>query len=118
MSDDMIILTRTFDFLAWLLPKSERFPKIYRQTAVRRLMDAALGFQESLFDAMSQGGSTRQKYLRTADANLNKVRLYLRLAHHWQWLNDGQYRHASVMVAEIGQLLGGWIRQSKDGPKP
>ncbi len=106
----MVILTRTFDLLAWLLPKVERFPRLYRQTVVQRMMDAALDFQEALFDAQSQGGSTRQKHLRSADAALNKLRFYLRLAHHWKWLNDGQYRHVSALVAELGRLLGAWIK--------
>ena len=110
MKDEMVILTRTFDLLAWLLPKAEQFPRVYRQTVVRRMMNAALDFQEALFDAQSQGGSTRQRHLRAADAALNKLRLYLRLAHRWQWLNDGQYRHVSAMVAELGRLLGGWIK--------
>ena len=73
-------------------------------------MSSALDFQEAIFEALSQGGTTRQKYLRAADANLNKLRLYLRLAHRWKWLNDGQYRHVSSMIAEIGRLLGGWIK--------
>lgn len=106
----MVIFTRTFDLLAWLLPKTETFPRLYRQTVVQRLLDAALDFQEALFDAQSQGGSTRQRHLREADAALNKLRLYLRLAHHWRWLNDGQYRHVSAMVAELGRLLGGWMK--------
>ena len=110
MPNEMIILTRTFDLLAWLLPRSEGFPKVYRHTVTQRLINAALDFQEALFDANSQGGTTRQKHLRTADSHLNKLRLYLRLAHHWKWLNDGQYRHVSVMVAEIGKLLGGWMK--------
>jgi hypothetical protein len=114
MPDEMIILTRTFDLLDWLLPKSERFPKPYRYTVTQRLMDAALDFQEALFEARSQGGSTRQKYLRSADADLNKLRLYLRLVHRWKWINDGQYEHVSEMIAEIGKLLGGWMRQSQD----
>ena len=49
------------------------------------MMDAALDFQEMLFEAQSQGGSTRQRHLRQADAALNKLRLYLRLAHRWHW---------------------------------
>jgi len=106
----MVILTRTFDLLTWLLPKAERFPKLYRSTATQRLMSAALDFQEALFEAQSQGGTTRQKHLRQADAALNKLRLYLRLAHHWRWLNDGQYRHVSAVVAELGRLLGGWMK--------
>jgi len=106
----MIILTRTFDLLAWLLPKSEQFPRTYRNTVTQRMMSSALDFQEALYDAMNQSGTTRKKHLMSADAHLNKLRLYLRLAHHWHWLNDGQYRHVSVMVAEIGQLLGGWMK--------
>jgi hypothetical protein len=110
MSTEMIILTKTFDLLVWLGPRSERFPKIYRHTVTERLLGAALDFQEAIFDAQTQGGTTRQKHLRTADAHLNKLRLYLRLAHRWRWLNDGQYRHVSEMVAELGRLLGSWIK--------
>ncbi len=106
----MVILTRTFDLLAWLLPKAERFPKPYRTTVTQRLMDAALDFQEALFEAHSQGGTTRQKHLRQANAALNRLRLYLRLAHRWHWLNDGQYQHVSILVAELGRLLGGWLK--------
>jgi hypothetical protein len=112
MTDDMIILTRTFDLLDWLLPKAERFPKLFRNTVTLRMMNAALDFQESLFDAQSQAGASRQRTLREADAALNKLRLYLRLAHRWRWLNDGQYRHVSERVAEIGRLLGGWLKAS------
>jgi hypothetical protein len=85
MADDLIILTRTFDLLTWLLPRTEKFPRIYRHTVTQRLLDAALDFQEALFDAQSQSGVVRQQQLRAADAHLNKLRLYLRLAHHWGW---------------------------------
>ena len=74
------------------------------------MVDAALDFQEALYDAQSQGGTTRQKHLREADAALNKLRLYLRLAYQWHWLSGGQYQHVSAMVAELGRLLGGWIQ--------
>jgi len=111
--EEMVILTRTFDLLGWLLPKAEAFPRTYRNTVTQRMMGAALDFQEALFEAQSQGGSTRVKHLRSADAALNKLRLYLRLAHRWKWLNDGQYRHVSGMVAEVGRLLGGWLKAAQ-----
>lgn len=113
MSDDMVIFTRTYDLLEWLMPKLERFPRAQRRAVTRRLMDAALDFHEALHDARSQGGSTRKKHLRQADAALDKLRTYLRLAHHWRWLSDGQYAHVSRMVAELGRMLGGWIRAEK-----
>jgi hypothetical protein len=72
------------------------------------MMDAALDFQETLFDAQSQGGSTRQRHLRQADAALNKLRLYLRLAHRWHWLNDRQYQHVSTL-GPVKKLFPAWV---------
>jgi hypothetical protein len=115
MSDEMVIFTRTYDLLNWLLPKSERFPKLYRSTVTQRLMDAALNFQEALLEAQVYQDKIRLRHLKAADVHLNKLRLYLRLAHQWRWLNAGQYEHASRMAAEIGRLLGGWIRQTEKG---
>lgn len=112
MSAEMVIFTRTYDMLQWLLPKAERFPKVYRSTVTQRLMNVALDFQEALFDAQAYDDKIRLRHLRQADAHLNKLRLYLRLAQQWGWLSSGQYEHISQMVAEIGRLLGGWIKQT------
>ncbi len=99
--------------MRWLLPKQERFPKLYRGTVTQRLMNTALDFQEALLEAQAYRGKIRLRHLRAADAHLDKVRLYLRLVHEWRWLSVGQYQHVSRMVAEIGQLLGGWIQQTE-----
>lgn len=109
----MVILTRTFDLLEWLLPKVERFPKLYRYSVTRRLMDAALDFQERLFSARKLRGAARYEQLLECDALLDRLRLYLRLIHHWRWINDGQYEHVSLIVAEIGRMLGGWLKQDQ-----
>ena len=105
---EMPIFTKTFDFLAWLVPATHHFPRIHRQTVTRRLLDAALDFQETLLEANEVRGRLRADLLIQADASLNKVRLYIRLAHRLRWLNDGQYEHVSRMVAELGRLLGAW----------
>ena len=67
--------------------------------------------QDGLFRAQAHRGKERKRALLDVDADLNRVRLYLRLAYHWHWLSNGQYEHVSKMVAEIGRLLGGWLRQ-------
>lgn len=112
MTDDreMPIFTRTFDFLEWLVPQTNHFPKVHRHTITRRLLDAALNFQEELLEADVLRGQARLQRLTSADGFLNKIRFYLRLVHRYRWLNGGQYEHASRMVAEIGRLLGGWRR--------
>ena len=112
--EDLVILTRVFDLLEWLIPKGESFPRTFRATVTARLLGAALNLSEQLADAQSRRGGGRRDRLSQADATLNQLRLYLRLAHRWRWLSDGQYEHVSRMVAEIGKLLGGWIRQSAE----
>lgn len=107
MPEEMVIFSRTFDLLTWIIPASEKFPKAQRFIVSQRLTDATLDFQEPLFDANAYPGADRLVYLQQADAHLNKVRLYLRLAYQWQWLTSGQYEHVSKMVEEIGRLLGG-----------
>ena len=94
------------------MPKAEKFPRAFRFTVTQRLMDAALDVQEALFEAQSQRDAARLAALRAADAALGRLRLYLRLAHHWRWLSSGQFEHVSAIVAEIGRLLGGWLKQA------
>lgn len=115
MSEEMPIFTRTYDLITWLLPLTMSFPRAQRFVVTRRLQDAALGFQELIIEANAQRGSARGQRLRLADAELLKVRLYLRLCERWQWLSPGQYRHVSAMVSEIGRLLGGWLRTVTPG---
>jgi four helix bundle protein len=107
------IFSRTFDFVSWLLAVTERFPRSQRFVITRRLMDAALNFQELLVEANNQRGRARLNRLDLADAELDKVRLYLRLAFRWQWLNPGQYQHGARQVTEIGKLLGGWKKVTR-----
>ncbi len=112
MSDEMVIFTRVFDLLAWLVPKSEAFPRSHRHSVTPRLLNTALDVQDRLCDAQARRGALRLDALREADAALARLRIYLRLAHHLRWLSDGQYEHVSHRVAEVGRLLGGWIKQS------
>ena len=105
---EMPIFTRTFDFLSWLLPVTNNFPRAQRHTFTSRLLDSAFDLRERLEEANIRRGSHRLERLRLADEALARVRVYLRLAVRWSWLSDGQYKHVSAMVVEIGRLLGGW----------
>jgi hypothetical protein len=113
-NEEMVIFTRTFDFLSWLLPMTNNFPRAHRHTFTRRLLDTAFDLRECLEMANLRRGEARLAQLHLADEALSKVRVYLRLAVRWQWLSGGQYHHAAEMVTEIGRLLGGWIKQTME----
>jgi four helix bundle protein len=112
---EMPIFTRTFDFLTWLLPVTNNFPRSHRHSFTQRLLDAAFDLREHLEAANHRQGRERLARLQAADEALDRVRTYLRLAARWEWLSPGQYQHVALMVAEIGRLLGGWKRVTAGG---
>jgi hypothetical protein len=116
--DEMVIFTRTFDLLTWLLPVTNHFPRAHRHTFTQRLLNAAFDLREALEQANLRKGAARLERLRVADEALTRVRLYIRLAAHWHWLSDGQYAHVSKMLAEVGRLLGGWQKQTAGIKQP
>lgn len=105
---EMPIFSKTYDLLTWLLPMTNHFPRAHRHTFTQRLLDAAFDLRERLEEANAVRGAARQAKLQEADVALAKLRLYLRLAERWHWLNPGQYQHVAAMLTEIGRLLGGW----------
>jgi hypothetical protein len=67
---EMPIFTRTYDFLTWLLPVTNHFPRAHRHTVTRRLLDAALDLRERLEEANLRDGGARRGRLALADEAL------------------------------------------------
>ena len=116
MAEEMVICTRTFDFLSWLLPITNHFPRAHLLTFPRRLLDAAFDLRERLEEANQRRANARLERLERADEALACVRVYLRLAASWEWLTSGQYRHVAEMLTEItkAQLLCLQLGRLKD----
>ena len=76
------LFTKTPDFLAWLTLAVNNFPRLHRHTLTRRLLDAALDFQEAILDANSRRGQARLEWLLAADAHLGVERAAVEARHH------------------------------------
>jgi len=104
------IFARTYDLLLWLIPCMINFPRSQRGIMARHLRIQVFELHSDLVDAAMNEDDPRP-YLRRADAALVKLRTYMRLSHELGILSPGQYAHAARMLAEIGRLLGGWIKK-------
>jgi four helix bundle protein len=102
------LFARTYDFVAWLLPLTIKFPRQQRFVMAAALQRESLRFQELLIEAAHQ--KTPQATLTAADAELDKVRTHLRMSLDLGLVQPGQYEHAARLLTEIGKLLGGWMR--------
>lgn len=103
------IFSRTYDFLRWLIPVTTKFPRQQRFVLANTLQQEALRFHGLLVEAVHS--QSPQDKLDLADAELDKVRIYLRLCRDLTLISPGQYEHTAGMLAEIGRLLGGWKKK-------
>lgn len=109
MSGESPIFTQLYDLLRWLLPLAQQLPRTHRAGLARQLPDAGFLLQRLLLRAAKLPDQAAL-LLREADATLAEIRTLLRLARELQAISFGQYEEGARRTAEIGKLLGGWLR--------
>jgi hypothetical protein len=102
------LFARTYDFVAWLIPLTVKFPRQQRFVMAAALQRESLRFQELLIEAAHH--KQPAGLLISADAELDKVRTHLRMSLEMGLVQPGQYEHAARLMTEIGKLLGGWMK--------
>lgn len=105
------LFVRTYDFLLWLIPQVQKFPRSYRFTLSERIQRLALSFQDSLIAAGKSIGSSRRDNLQQADIQLEQLRVWLRFSRDTDLLTVRQYEHSIRQLKEVGNLLGAWLKQ-------
>ena len=100
------IFARTYDLARWLIPTTVAFPRHQRFILAADMQQSVLRLHARLVEAARLPDTRRS--LSAADAELDKLRFCLRLSYDLGCISLGQQRHAGLMVAEIGRLLGAW----------
>lgn len=106
------LFVRTYDFLLWFIPQVQKFPRLYRFTLSERLQRLALDFQDGIVAAGKSQGVTRLEKLKSADIQLEQLRVWVRFARDNKLITLKQYEHAARGLAEMGRLLGAWLKKS------
>lgn len=109
------IFAKTYDLLLWLTPTTLKYPREHRFALALRTQQAAFEFNELI--VLARKTRDKRDLLLRADARLEQMRLYLRLAHDLKLLNLRQYEYAGRLVAEIGALLGDWMQRVGAQPR-
>lgn len=105
-----IALEKTYQFLLWLIPAVEKFPRTQKFLLGDRIQTLALDVQESLIEATySKSPAT---HLLACNLRLEKLRFLLRLAMDLRYLDLKRYEFAAKAIDEIGRLVGGWKKAS------
>lgn len=112
--EDLPVFVRWLEFLKWLLPTTEKFPRRVRFTFANRIDALALDVVEDLVEARYT--RDKQAILKRANLRLEKIRVLLRLCHEERFLSHDAFEFAIRGVDETGRMLGGWIKQQERTP--
>jgi hypothetical protein len=95
-------------FLLWLVPTIEKFPRAQKFLLGDRIQTTALDVLEALIEATYT--RERRAHLARANLGLEKLRHFIRLAVELKHLDLRRYEHAARSLDEIGRLVGAWAK--------
>jgi len=93
-------------FILWLVPTIERFPRSQKFLLGDRIQGVALDVLEALIEATYT--RERDRHLARANIGIEKLRHLFRLASDLRHLDTRRYEHAARSLDEVGRLIGGW----------
>lgn len=107
-----IVFAHWESFTVWLFQRTAGFPKRLRHSLTHRIEQTALDIHGALIEA--RYGVARIEALESANLDLEKLRLLLRLAR-----DLGSMPHASAdcafeQVDEAGRMVGGWLKHARE----
>jgi hypothetical protein len=97
-----------YQFLLWLGPTLEKFPKGQKFTLGDRIQNLALDVLEALIE--STYTRARAPHLRRANLGIEKLRFLIRLATDLKVLDRRRYEFAARTLDETGRSVGAWMK--------
>jgi hypothetical protein len=101
-----------YQFLMWLAPAIDRFPRSKKFTLGDRIEMTALDVLEELIEATYT--KDRSACLRRANLGIEKLRFLLRLAADLRLLDRRGCEHAARALDGTGRLIGGWMKADQE----
>ena len=106
-----LAVSKTYDFVLWLLPKVEGFPRSYKFTVGDRLSSNGLDVLMLLVEAAYS--TKKEDLLSEAIRKINSTRYLLRLAKDLKLMSLDSWSFAVEHVDEIGRMTGGWLKSAR-----
>jgi len=109
MLKDMQIFQKMYEFMLWLYPTVKKFPKSEKYVLGERIEKTALNVMDGIIASNCE--FDKKETLKKTNVELEKLRIFIRLAKDQKLINFKKYETASKQINEIGKMLGGLIRK-------
>jgi len=104
-------ITKLYDFILWVIPKLEKFPRSQKYLLGDRIESLLLDILGDLIDAAYS--RNKKEMLKSANLKIEKLRYMVRLSKDLKILNIKSFEHAAKSINSIGISIGGWLRYKK-----
>jgi len=111
---DIPIFKKTYDFYKNFHLLRAKISKQDRYTVFQRCENVILDLLERILEASQLSKAQKLPVLEKASLKLNFLRVFLRLMKDIKSIDLKIYAGLEQNVDEIGRMLGGWIKSTKD----
>lgn len=108
MAREVDAITRLYDYILWMVPKLDKFPRSQKFVLGDRIETLLLDILDHLIDAAYS--KQKKAALRTANLKLEKLRYLIRLSKDLKFINLKSYAFSAASVDAIGRSIGGWLK--------
>ena len=105
------VFARWEAFTDWMLDHTAKFPRSVRSSFTVRVENLTLEVFERLVEA--RYSRDRRTPLVRANMDIQKLRLFLRMAHRRRYLDTRSFEKAMEDLDDSGRQVGGWLRTSR-----
>jgi 23S rRNA-intervening sequence protein len=112
MSEELPIIQKTYDLIKWMVPILDRLPRTHRFTLGDRIIGELYDLLDRLISAR-YAKTGRLAVLQQLNTRLQVLRYQCRLLMDFELVSLKRYEYMHRQINEIGQDLGGWIRQQQ-----
>lgn len=107
--EQQAIYQATHDLAVWLIPHIGKWPKWVRPTLGNQVIECLLNMFRACVSGYARPKQQKLQYLYRASAELDGLRLLLRLSVSLRLTSIKQFEHVSGLAGEVGRQLGGWM---------
>jgi hypothetical protein len=111
--ESLTVLTKWEDMADYAYVALKNYPKSERHTLAARTVDSLLNIGAAIQRAGLVGDRNEKRYLIIeADVSLARFKLLIRLGVRLGYMPIKKVEVLSGYIAEIGKMLGGWLKTS------
>ncbi len=110
MGNSENIITKTQDFLKYIIPQLEKFPRNQKFLLADRIENHLLNLLELFIKAFYSSKNEKPVMLREANLKLEIMRHLIRICYEMKYINAHKYEVISKTINEIGAMNGGWLK--------